>query len=325
MKKITCCCLTALTFVLMFSVYASASQEKNRKTAIVLASFGTSYPTALKAITNIGDAVHEAFPGVAVEYAFTSNIIRKIWHERQDDNQFISANKNLAGDFLHVKGPLATIADLQDEGYDTIIVQPTHVYAGEEYADLVSYVQGLNAIKTLKPKFMPFDKLVIGRPALGTAGTAHDYHEDLEAAARALAGDVNAAAKKGAALVYMGHGNEFFCTGAYIEFQNVMNKMYPDTKIFIGTVEGFPSLDDVVGALTHTGVKKVVLKPMMVVAGDHATNDMASDEEDSWKSVLTKAGIDVQTHITGLGENDKWADLYVDHIHDVIRDNKIQN
>ncbi len=319
--------LSLLFIIAIFSLVvtspAVAAKAKPEKKAIVLAGFGTSYPSALVAITNIRDRVQKAYPNTEVKMAFTSNIIRKIWHKRQNDKKFLADNPAIPKDILYVKGPLATIADLQDEGYNVIIVQPTHIYAGEEFADLSSYVAGLNDIKTIKTKFMPFKKLVIGRPLLGQYGTEYDYHEDLIPAAKALAGDVAMADKNGAALVYMGHGNEYYSTGAYIEFQQVLRKMYPQTNILVGTVEGYPSLDNVVETLLHTKTRKVVLKPFMIVAGDHANNDMAGDDDDSWKMVLKSKGINVITVTKGLGENSKIADIYISHIKDVAKDNDI--
>ena len=297
--------------------------KSENKKAIVLATFGTTYLSALKSITNIEEAVKKSFPGVEVKTAFTSNIIRKIWHKRRNDKKFMAKHGDKYKEFLNVKGILATIAELQDEGYRTIVVQSTHIYSGEEFADLESYINGLNTIKTLKAKYMPFEKLVVGRPALGTAGIKHDYHKDLEIAAAALKSDVELAKKNGAALVYMGHGNEHFSTGIYAELELTMRKLYPDVKIYIGTVEGFPSLDNVVAGLKKDKIKKVVLKPMMVVAGDHASNDMAGDEEDSWKIVIGKLGIEVNPVMIGLGESKEWSAIYIQHIKDAIKDNLV--
>jgi sirohydrochlorin cobaltochelatase len=309
---------------IVFSRTIFAMEPLPDKKAIVLAGFGTTYPSALVSITNIQKKVQEVFPKTTVRIAFTSNIIRNIWHQRQQDPQFLNQHKEIPEEILYVKGPLATIADLQDEGYRTVIVQPLHVYAGEEYADLCSYISGLNAITTIKKKYMPFVKLVIGRPVLGKSGPDHDYHEDMETAAKALAPDVALADQKGAALVYMGHGNEFFSTGIYAEFEQVLQKTYPTTRIFVGTVEGFPSLDDVLSRATQLNIKKIMLKPLMIVAGDHAKNDMAGDQDDSWKSTFKRAGIRVECDIHGLGENLEWAEIYVDHIKDAAKDNDIQ-
>lgn len=171
---------------------------------------------------------------------------------------------------------------------------------------------------------MPFKKLVLGRPILGMPGPKHDYHEDLEIAAKALKDDVEFARKKGAALVYMGHGNEFYSTGAYIELQETMRKMYPDVKIFIGTVEGFPSFEDVLEGLIHAKVKRVVLKPLMIVAGDHARNDMAGESKDSWKNRIKEKGIEVIPVIKGLGEKESIRKILIQHIKDAARDNGIE-
>jgi sirohydrochlorin cobaltochelatase len=316
--------VTTAILLIGLSHAAFAMGPLPNKKAIVLADFGTTYPSALVAVTTVQEMVQKAFPEVMVRTAFTSNIIRDIWHKRQDDTQFLAEHKEIPREILNVKGPLATIADLQDAGYRTIIVQPLHVYEGEEYTDLCSYVRGLNAITTIKEKYMPFVKLAIGRPVLGQHGDVHDYHKDLDAAAKTLAPDVALAKKNGAALVYMGHGNEFYSTGIYAEFQQVMRRTYPEAKIFIGTVEGFPSLDDVVAGIKHGGVKNAVLKPLMVVAGDHANKDMAGNDDDSWKSTFKRAGVRVECILHGLGENMGWDEIYIDHIKDAARDNGIE-
>jgi sirohydrochlorin cobaltochelatase len=311
-----------LSLFLITSSFAMGSQKD--KKAIVLAGFGTSYPSALVSFTNIQKQVQKAFPGVKVKLAFTSNIIRNIWHKRQHDKQFLADNKSIPSEILFVKGPLATIADLQDEGYNIIVVQPTHIYEGEEYADLSSYINGLNTIKTVKARYMPFKKLVLGRPILGKKGPVYDYHKDIEISAKAMAKDVALAKKDNAALVYMGHGNEFLSTGAYVEFQEAMRNMYPDTPVFVGTVEGFPSLENVVSGLVHTKIKKILLKPMMIVAGDHANNDMAGSDDDSWKNVIKAKGIRVITQIKGMGESPEITKILIQHIKDVARDNQIK-
>jgi len=299
---------------------AFAMHHEKEKKAIVIACFGTTYPQTLVDILDIKETIKKAFPGFEVRLAFTSNIIRKIWHERRGNPKY----RHIPKEIIDVKGPLATIADLQDEGYKTIIVQPTHIYAGEEFHDLCSYVSSLNQIRTIKPKYMPFKKLVIGRPILGMPGPQHDYHEDLKAAAKALKCDVDLARKNHAALVYMGHGNKFYSTGVYIELQEVMRKMYPNVKIFVGTVEGFPSLDDVIKGLVHCRVKKVILKPLMIVAGDHARNDMAGNSKDSWKNRIKAKGIEVIPVIKGLGENPHIREILIQHIKDAARDNGIE-
>ncbi len=290
------------------------------KTAIVLAFFGTTYPSGLKAIENILNHVKRAFPHTEVRVTFTSNIIRSIWRKRQANAQkWLS--QGVPKEILYVKGVLATMGDLQDQGYKNVILQSTHIYHGEEVEDLLSYLNALRSINTVKEKWKPFNKLVWGRPIMGDVGDRYDYHEDLKKGIEALKPDIELARKKGAVLVYMGHGNEYWSTGIYAEAQKMLRQLYPDVQSFVGTVEGYPSLNDVVTSLKrHAKSKKVVLKPFMVVAGDHAHNDMAGPDSDSWKNVLEAAGFKVEPVLHGLGENNGIAEIVVDHVRDAARD-----
>ncbi len=322
MKKVSVVVVLVMLFGMFNLSFAMKKESGKDKVAIMLACFGTTYPQALKGVTNVRDRVKEAFPGVKVEVAFTSNIIRNIWHKRQNDKEFLKKYK-VAEQFVNIKGILGTMADLQENGYKTIVVQPTHLYTGEQFVDLNSYINALKSIKTIKTKWMPFKKIVIGRPLMGTWGDRYDYHRDMEILAGALKADVELARENKAALVYMGHGNEYFSTGAYIEFQQVMRKMYPDAKVFVGTVEGFPSLDDVLSSLKHYNVKKVVLKPLMDSAGDHARNDMAGADKDSWKSRMEARGIKVVPILHGLGEMNSVVDIFIQHIRDAAKDGGI--
>lgn len=318
--------ISILLFLLLFSSppLHAADKAEPAKQAIVLAAFGTTVPSALPAILHIRDRIQSEYPATPVKIAFTSNIIRKIWHERRDDRQFKKNNTDIPADIFAVQGPLATIANLQDGGYRTIIVQPGHISLGEEYNDLVSYVHGLNSIETTKKRFRPFEKLVISRPAMGTAGEEHPYTDDIVLIAKALAGDAALAEKNGAALLYMAHGNSYMPSGsAYLEFASIMNRLYPKVTTFIALVEGYPSLDQIMPQIEGTGVKKLLLKPFMTVAGDHTINDMAGDEPDSWKSILNGKGFEVVTVAQGLGEIDGFADVYLHHLKDTVKDNGI--
>lgn len=313
----------ALCLALFVAVPALAGhhQPGPAKKAIVLAAFGTTYPEALRSILNIKSRVEKANPDIPVRLAFTSNIIRTIWQKRQGDTAWRKANPGIPDEILYVKSPLTTIANLSDEGFKDIAVQTLHIFAGEEFADLKSTLSGLASIRTIKTKNMPFTRLTLGRPALGMPGKTFPYTNDIAAGVSALKEDVNEARKKDAALVYMGHGNEFYSTGIYAEFQREMQKAYGH-PVYVACVEGFPDFDDLLAGLKHSGKKNILLKPLMVVAGDHASNDMAGDEEDSWKVMLTRAGYSVTTELRGLGSVDGWADLYVDHLKDSMKEHK---
>ncbi len=326
--------LNALILAAILLVTATIGQaaegEKwkvEHKNAIVLAMFGTTVEPALKGLLNIQAKIMEKFPETPVRIAFTSNIIRKKWQKRAADPEYVKAHPEIPEEVLHVKTVLATIADLQDQGYDTIVIQPTHIAMGEEYLDLGTYVDSLLSLGTVKKeKYKPFHKVVLGRPALGTYGTAHPYAEDIVEAAKALSADAELARKEKAALVYMGHGNEHFpSAGSYLELADRMRALYPDVVTLIGNVEGFPALEDVLDKLKLFGVKKVLLKPCMIVAGDHAMNDMAGTdpEEESWKTVLEKNGFEVTAVERGLGEIDAFAELFVRNAGEAAADSGI--
>ncbi len=313
----------AVAWLCLFTVQAVGAGEHKveHKNAIVLAMFGTTVEPALQGLLNIKDKLEQSYPNTPVRIAFTSNIIRKIWQKRAADPAYIKAHPDVPPEILHARGPLAAIADLQDAGYDSIVVQTTHIAPAEEFLDLSSYVEALASINTIKAKFKPFYTLVIGRPMLGTFGNTHPYGEDIKIAVKAMQEDADRAEKAGAALVYMGHGNDYFPSGgSYLQFEHEMNLAYPGVLTVVGTVEGYPGFDQVLAKLKAAGAEKVVIRAFMIVAGDHATNDMAGSEADSWKSMLEKEGVAVAPYLHGMGENDKVAAIYVQHAADAAKD-----
>ena len=313
-----------MTILLALAIPLTTAARPGEEKAIVLAVFGTSHVEGLPGILAIRDGVRQAFPKTRVELAFTSNIIRRIWQKRSQDPSYRGAHPEVPREILEVRGPLATMANLQDEGYGYLIIQPTHMVGGEEFADLSAYVDGFNSIRTVKARNLPFKRVIVGRPALGVPGIEHEYRRDIEIAAKALAADVAAAAGQQRALVYMAHGNEHYSTGYYLELEAVMREMYPATPTYIGTVEGFPELARVVAALEHDGVRQVYLKPLMTVAGDHARNDMAGDEPDSWRKILEAKGIDVRIDLRGVGELPAFVEIFVQHIRDAAKDHGLE-
>jgi sirohydrochlorin cobaltochelatase len=286
------------------------------KTAIIIASFGTTVPKAVTSIDNITSRVKIAFPDTEVRVVFTSNIIRSVWEKRSKQEELWLA-RGVSKEILYTKNLLSTFGDLKTQGFKDVIVQPTHLFHMEQYHDLMQYVNAIRSIETIRKKWRPFNKIALGRPALGTIGDIYPYHEDLKEAVSTLSRDADYARQKKAALVYMAHGNDFWSAGIYKELQKMMRTAYPDVKTFVGCVEGYPGLQDIISDLKHPGkIKKIVLKPLMIVAGDHAKNDMSGDNEDSWKSILTKSGFNVETILQGLGSNNRFADLFIEHIKD---------
>jgi sirohydrochlorin cobaltochelatase len=290
------------------------AKELQQNTAIVLAMFGTTVEPALHGLLAIKAAMEAAFPRTQVRLAFTSNQIRRIWHQRALDPAYLAAHPEVPGDILGVQGILAAIANLQDRGYDTLVVQPTHIAPAEEFHDLAAYVRGLTSIRTMKPRWRPFKTIALGRPLLGAYNPAHAYADDIRLAALALADDAALARDRGAALVYMGHGNRFFPSGGlYLEFAARMRQLYPEVLTLIGTIEGFPSFAEVLADLRVYGARRVILKPFLLVAGEHATRDLAGPEENSWLSILIREGFEVIPVIKGLSEHPALALIFVDH------------
>jgi sirohydrochlorin cobaltochelatase len=324
--RLSYCVVLALFFAFIGSPLQAkeVTSGKSQEQVIVLAAFGTSVPDALVGVLNIRDVLASKFPGTEVKLAFTSSIIRDIWHGRKGDTAFFTEHKEIPVEIVDIQGPLATITRLQDQGYTTILVQPGHISMGEEYLDLVATVKGLNSIATIKEKNNLFNALVVGRPALGTMGDKRPYPEDIKRVATALKGDLAQAEKLDAALVYMGHGNDYFPSGgAYLQFAEMLSALSEKTDVYIATVEGFPTLDNVIASLKRDSVKKVLLKPFMTVAGDHAKNDMAGEEKDSWENILTAAGFSVVVDVVGLGENDAFASVFAEHLAETAADNGV--
>lgn len=286
----------------------------SEKNAIVLAMFGTTAESALPGLISILDEYRQAFPATPIRIAFTSNIIRRVWQKRAADPHYRQQFPHIPDDIFSVQGQLAAIAGLQDRGYRSIVVQAVHMAPAEEFHDLGSCVRALAGIRTMKPHWRPFERIVVGRPILGAYSQSFPYGEDIRAAAEALREDADQAIAEDAALVYMGHGNPLFPTGGlYLELQSRMNSLYPQIPIFIGTVEGYPSLDDILPVLHGGNRKKVHLKPLLITAGAHALKDMAGHGETSWLSRLRGAGFDVTPVLRGLGEQTPFIRLLIDH------------
>lgn len=315
--------LICLLVLLLPFTNVLAMKTSPDKTAIVVAAFGTTYPAAVDALLAIVRDVEIQYPNTPVQMAFTSNIIRKKWHGRATDNDFRKAHPAVPDYFYRIKNLLGTLADLQDSGHKTIVVQPTLLTHGEEFLDVQTYIDGLLSIDTVKERWRPFNKIALGRPLMGTWGDDHPYAEDLQQLAVAVAPDAIQAQAAGATLIYMGHGNKHLSTGLYYEFEELMNQRYPQIKIRVGLVEGHPEFAEVLEKLQGNN-KKILLKPLMVVAGDHATKDMASVDADSWKSQLEVAGFDVQPVMLGLGDNPAVRQLFLNHLQDAATEAGIE-
>ena len=249
---------------------------------LLVVSFGTSYNDNRAAtIGAVESAMETAFPDYAVRRGFTANII--IEHIQRRDGVVID-------------DVTEALARAKANGVKNLLVQPTHLMNGYEYGDLV---------KELEACAGDFESVKIGAPLLTT-------DEDFAVVAQAMV-DAAAGHDDGkTAVCYMGHGTEAASNGIYARMQQHLTGSGHD-NFFVGTVEAEPTAEDLVKLVKAAGYEKVVLRPMMIVAGDHANNDMAGDGEDSWKSVFTAAGFQVTCEINGLGELEAIQQLLAAH------------
>ena len=271
---------------------------------LLVVSFGTSFNGSRAAdIGGIEKALQTAYPDWSVRRAFTAQII--INHVQARDDEKID-NMDQA------------LQRAVDNGVKNLVVQPTHLMHGAEYDELTE------AVESYKDKF---ESVTIAEPLLGEVGDSDDaVNDDKKAVAEAITAeavktagydDLDAAEADGTAFVFMGHGTSHTAKISYSQMQSQMNDL-GYKNVFIGTVEGEPedtACEAVIEKIKEAGYKKVVLRPLMVVAGDHANNDMAGDDEDSWKSQFEASGAfdKIDTQIAGLGEIAAIQDLYVAH------------
>lgn len=271
---------------------------------LLVVSFGTSYnDSRVEDIKGIEDALQEAYPDWAVRRAFTAQII--INHVQARDGEVID-NMQQALDRA------------VENGVKNLVVQPTHLMHGAEYDEMAEVLEQYQD---------KFESVAIAEPMLGEVGDdATVINEDKAAVAQAVADatvqeagfdSMEAAAEDGTAFVFLGHGTSHTAKVSYSQMQTQMEEL-GFKNAFIGTVEGEPedtACEAVIEKVKEAGYKKVILRPLMVVAGDHANNDMAGSEEDSWKSMFEASGSfdSVDAQIAGLGRIDAVKQLYVDH------------
>lgn len=253
------------------------------KMAILVVSFGTSYNESRE--TTIGAverAIGAAFPGIELRRAFTSEII---------------INKLKKRDGIVIDNMEEALKRAVSDGIETLVVQPTHMMSGFEYMDLAS------ELDRYKDKFE--------RTALAAPLLTND--EDFNGVIRAITEDTASYDDGNTAICFMGHGTEAASNAVYSKMQDMLSAAGYE-NYFIGTVEANPTIENLVSVVNKAGkYKKVVLKPLMVVAGDHANNDMAGEDEDSWKSIFEAEGYEVTCIIEGLGQMPAIREIYVAH------------
>ena len=278
------------------------NQDDIGEMELLVVSFGTSFnDSRVQDIKGIEDALAEAYPDWAVRRAFTAQII--INHVAARDGEVIDNMEQ-------------AVQRAIDNGVKVLVVQPTHLMHGAEYDEMCAVLDAYGD---------QLDLYVVAEPLLGEVGEdASVINEDKAIVAEAVVAAAveeagydspEAAAEDGAAIVLMGHGTAHTAKVTYSQMATQMAELGYD-NVFVGTVEGEPeetACDVIIDAVKEAGYTKVFLRPLMVVAGDHANNDMAGDDEDSWKSMFEAAGLEVECQISGLGRIPEVEALYVSH------------
>ncbi|GAB6168909.1 sirohydrochlorin cobaltochelatase [Clostridium carnis] len=258
---------------------------------ILVVSFGTSYLNTLEmCIEKAENQIRRAFKDYKVIRAFTSHKIIKKLKEKHE---------------INTDTPEEALEKLYKDGIEEVIIQPLHLIPGEEF----NYIR--NVQRTFADKFK---SLKLGRPIFYYQGI-----EELPQDYSLFINSVKGLLKLDEGIIMIGHGTANPSNAVYGCLQMVLEDMGYE-NVFVGTVEGYPNFETVLKRVKRKNINSVMLVPLMLVAGDHAINDMASDDEDSWKTMLEKEGIKVRVHLHGLGEIDSFNNLYIDRINDLIED-----
>jgi len=272
--------------MLLASGYAMASSghghKAPKKVGILLVAFGSSEASAQVSFENIEKKVKAAYPDIPIRWAYTSSIIRE----------------KLAKQGKQLDSPEVALAKMQDEKFTHVAAQSLHTIGGAEYHDLR---RSVGAFKMMGG----FQKVILGYPLMAT-------QDDMQRTVEAILSVIPQERQKDEAVVLMGHGTHHPSNAFYAAL--MFQLQLKDPNIFVGTVEGYPEVDLILDLMKNNHIKKAYLLPFMSVAGDHAKNDMAGDEEDSWKSIISKAGIDCVPILKGTAEFDPFVDIWVDHV-----------
>ena len=275
--------LVLVHLVLSPSFLSAHGDNRPMKKAILLVAFGSTVPEAQVSFDNIEQSVKKSLPGVPVYWSYTSRIIIK----------------KMAKEGKHLATPAEALAKMMRENFTHVVVQSLHTVPGAEFHGMLKNAHKFGGMdKGIK-------KVLVGYPLMATS-------EDVQRVAEAIIKVIPRERKKKEGVVLMGHGTHHPANVYYAALAYHLEKL--DPNIFVGTVEHWPGIDEIKADLKEKGIKKVYLMPFMSVAGDHARNDMAGSEDDSWQSILEKEGIKCVVVLKGTAEYQEFVDIWVDHL-----------
>ena len=256
------------------------------KKGIIVVSFGTSYEKTRKlCIESIENRIKEQYKDYLVLRAFTSQMV---------------INKLKKRDNYIVDNPREALEKMKEEKIEEIYIQPLHIILGHEYEKLLGQVE----------EFIEENdnfSIKVGKPLLYEDT---DYHKAVGGLELSDMGEKEA-------IIFMGHGTNHEVDISYEKLEKVFREKGHE-NVYIGTVEGKITIEDIISKLKSNDIEKIILRPFMLVAGDHAINDMASEDEDSWASILKSNGFDVESQIKGLGEIEAIQNIYLEHLEAIL-------
>ena len=270
--------------------------------AILLAAFGSLEPSAFATYEKIKRSYKKEYPGSEVRVAFTSDFIRR---RLKDVN-------------ISIQNPLIALAELQDQGFSDIVVQPLQIVPGKEFQEIASLVQSLKGIRGR----LGFHRLALGMPLL----TSFDDCKKTSASLKPIFEEMDKRNRekdlRRTATIFVGHGTDHPADSLNSQIALILESSYKN--VLLGTLEGYPTLGDLLSRLKEDNIKKVVMAPFLLVAGGHMLDDIAGGGQSSWRTILEREGIEVEVRFRGLGDEEGIIKLFLEHTSDAMKKDFIQ-
>lgn len=264
--------------------------------AVLLAAFGSLQPSALNTYEKIKRSYRREYPCSEVRIAFTSDFIRR----------------RLMGSNVSIQNPMMELADLQDQGFRDIVVQPLQIVPGKEFHEIVSLVQCLKVIRGR----WGFRRIALGKPLLASFDDCKRTSASLRLIIEKINKQNRAKDFRRNAIVLVGHGTDHPADSLYSQMALILESSYKN--VLLGTLEGYPALSDLLSRLKENNIEKVVMAPFLLVAGGHMLEDIGGCGQSSWRTIFEREGFEVELHLRGLGDEEGIIKLFLEHTSEAI-------